>query len=95
MIMPPLVIDVRIQEVDSRRHRVWIPLFLLWPFMLIVVGAALVVSLIVDFVLILSGARYHHFTLLLIGAGRVLAETRGTTAHIRAHDKTHVDVEVY
>jgi hypothetical protein len=95
MILPPLVVDVHIKEPDSRGFRVWVPFFLLWPILLIVVGAALAVSLIVDFVLLIAGARYHHYTLLLIGAGKLLAETRGTTVHVTSKDTTVVDFDIY
>jgi hypothetical protein len=95
MIMPPLVVDVRVREADSRHFRIWLPVFLLWPILLIVVGFALVVSVIVDLVLWMAGARYHHYTLLIFGSLKLLAEVRGTTAHIRSHDESLVDVEIY
>lgn len=82
MILPPLVIDVRVREEGARGFRIWFPFFLLWPLLLIVAGFALVVTLLVDLALALAGARYHSYTLLLVGSLRLLSEARGTQAHI-------------
>jgi hypothetical protein len=94
-IMPPLVIDVRIRERGAAKDvHVWVPFFLLWPLLLVIGGFALVVALAVDLALWLAGARYHHYSLLLIGAIGLLAETRGIRAHIDNPD-AHVDVDIY
>lgn len=83
MILPPLVIDVCVREQGSRSFRIWFPFFLLWPLLLIVVGFALLVTLLVDLASIMSGGRYHRYTALLLGTLRLLAEVRGTHADIR------------
>lgn len=94
MILPPLVIDVRVRERDKRNFRIWFPFVLLWPLLFVLVGFALVVTLVVDFALLVAGARYHHYTLLLLGALQVLADLRGTEAHIDS-TTTLVTVEIY
>jgi len=94
MILPPLVIDVKVRDTGSRSFRIWFPFFLLWPLLLIVVGFALLVALLVDIALYLAGARYHHYTLLLLGALHLLAEVRGTHAHVRSSTSL-VDVDIY
>ena len=94
MILPPLVIDVRVRETGARSFRIWFPFFLLWPLLLVIVGFALVVTIIVDFALLIAGARYHHYTLLLVNALGLLAEVRGTHAHVRNADSL-VDVDIY
>ena len=33
--MIPLVCRVRVDRLDGRRHRIWIPLFLLWPLVIV------------------------------------------------------------
>jgi hypothetical protein len=38
--MIPLVCTVRIDRRDGRRHRIWIPLFLLWPFIIVLIAIA-------------------------------------------------------
>lgn len=92
--LPPLVIDVRVREPGSRNFRIWLPFFLLWPPLFIIVGFALLVTILVDFALFVSGARYHHYTLLVLGSLRVLAEVRGT--HVDAvSDGSVVKVDIY
>ena len=93
MILPPLVIDVRVREAGSRGFRIWFPFVLLWPLLLIVVGFALVVTILVDLALAVGGARYHAYTLLLLGSLKLLAEARGTQAHI-VSDSTFVNVDI-
>lgn len=93
--LPPLVIDVRVRERGKKGFRIWLPFFLLWPVLLVVVGFALVVSLTVDLALLLVGARYHHYSLLLLRSLHLLAQTRGTVAHIDGNDDSVVDVEIY
>jgi len=94
MILPPLVIDVRVRERGARSFRIWFPLVLLWPLLFLLVGFALVVSLVVDLALLIAGARYHHYTLLLLGAMHLLADVRGTHAHVNS-PTTLVNVKIY
>lgn len=94
MVLPPLVIDVRVRETGARSFRIWFPFFLLWPLLIVVLGFVLLVSLLVDLALFMSGARYHHYTLLLLNALHLLAEVRGTHAHVRSADSL-VDVDIY
>lgn len=94
-VLPPMVVNVRIREPGSRGFRIWLPLFLLWPLLLLLLGLAIVVTLIVDFVGIIIGTRFHRYTELLLGSLWILAETRGTRAHIHSHDGSLVDVEIY
>jgi hypothetical protein len=90
-----MVVNVRVHESEGRRFRIWLPVILLWPLLLIVVGFALVVTVLVDLVLYLAGARYYHYTLLLLGALKLLAECRGTHAHVLSRDQSVVDVDIY
>ena len=94
MILPPLVIDVRVQETGARHFRIWFPFFLLWPLLLVVVGFALIVALLVDLALYLAGARYYHYTRLLLGALHLIAEARGTQAHVRSTTAL-VDIDIW
>lgn len=93
MFLPPMIIDVHLREEGSRGFRLWLPFFLLWPLVLPVFLLALLVSSIADLALIVAGARYHHYTALLLGTVRLLAEMRGTHAHIVDSDSfVHVDI---
>jgi hypothetical protein len=95
MYLPPLVVDVYVHENTGKRHHIWVPLFLLWPLFLILLVPVVVVSLIVDAVLWLSGAKYYHYTALIFGALSLLAEARGTSVHTNAQDESVVDIEIY
>ena len=46
MMMPPALLRVRVQGAESRR-RLWIPVFLLWPFVVLVMALALPVCALV------------------------------------------------
>jgi hypothetical protein len=94
MILPPLVIDVRVQERGARRFRIWLPFVLLWPLLFIVVGFALVVSVVVDIALLVVGARFHSYTRLLLGGMQLLADVRGTSAHVDSTENL-VDIKIY
>jgi hypothetical protein len=93
-ILPPLVIDVRVQERGKRNVRIWFPFVILWPLLFIVVGFTLVVSMLVDLALLAAGATYHHYTRLILHAMWLLAETRGTHAQVN-NDTTHVHFDIY
>jgi hypothetical protein len=92
--LPPLVIDVRVRKENARGFRIWFPFVLLWPVLVIIVGFALVVTLLVDLALFASGARYHHYTLLVLGSLRLLADPRDT--HVKAiSDDSLINVDIY
>jgi len=92
--LPPLVIDVRVRGRDAKGFHIWLPFVLLWPLLLVVVGFALVVTALVDFALLMAGARYHHYTLFLLNSLRLFAYVRGT--HVDAETGgSHVNVHIY
>jgi hypothetical protein len=94
MVLPPYVIDVRVRERGAHGFRIWFPFFVLWPLLLVIVAFALVVTVLVDVAMWLAGARPYHLTQLLIGAMRLLADTRGTVARVNS-PTTLVDVKIY
>lgn len=85
-MMPPYLLDMRFTSEDGRRHRLWLPLFLLWPLALVLVVLALVLTLLVDVALLVAGKRYHYYTLLLGGLLGLFSELRGTSVHIHQAD---------
>ena len=92
--IPPWVIAVNVSKPGVRRVRLWLPLFLLWPLLLLAVVLVLAGTLMADLVLLISGARYHHYTLLVISTLALLGAARGT--HVRASDHgNHVNVDIY
>ncbi len=93
MNVPPMILDLTVASPDRRRVRLWLPLFLLWPFALALVVLALVLTIIADVVLLLVGQRYHHYTILVAKSFAALTETRGMV--VRFNDgKTSVDMTV-
>lgn len=92
--LPPLVIDVRVRETNDKSFRIWLPFFLLWPLLFIIIGFVLLVTILVDSALLMVGARYHHYTLLVLTTVRLLGEVRGT--HVNAiSDGSRVKVDIY
>lgn len=92
--LPPVAFDVRVHEKDARSFRIWFPFFLLWPLLLLIVAFVLLVTLLVDLGLLIAGARYHHYSLLVLGTLRLLSEVRGT--HVNALSGTsHINVDIY
>jgi hypothetical protein len=94
MILPPLIIDVHVKEKGSRGFRIWLPFFLLWPLFFPLVALVLLVTRLVDFLLLLAGSRYHHYTALFVGVLRLCAEVRGTKADIVDSKRTRVHVAI-
>ena len=92
--LPPIVVDVRVHRQDARGFRIWVPLVLFWPLLLLLLALALVVTVLFDLALWVGGSSYHHYTMLLLGTVRLLPETRGTRAHI-VNDADRVDIEIY
>jgi hypothetical protein len=88
MNVPPAILDLRVAPPDRRPVHVWLPLFLLWPLALALGILALVLTVLVDFVLVVLGQRYHHYTLLLVRSFGALCATRGMV--IRVNDGTTV-----
>ncbi len=91
MNVPPAILDLKVAPPDGRRVRLWLPIFLLWPLFLALGVLALVFTVIADFVLIVIGKHYHHYTILLVRSFEALTETRGMV--IRINDgETAVDM---
>ena len=92
-MLPPMILDLKVAPADSHPIHLWLPLFLLWPLVLALGVLSLVFTILADVVLLLLGQRYHHYTVLLVGAFGALCETRGMV--IRFNDaKTAVDMTV-
>jgi hypothetical protein len=94
-ILPPLVIDVRVREPGKRGFRIWFPFVILWPLLFLIVGFLLLITVLVDMALLIAGAEYHHYTLLVLSTFRLLAYTRGTHARVNSSDSTLVYLDVY
>ena len=93
MNLPPMVLNLRVASPQRRPVHLWLPLFLLWPFALVLGALALGVALVADGVLLLRGRRYHHYTVLLARVFAALGETSGTVIRF-SNEKTAVDMTV-
>ncbi len=91
-MFPPMLLYLRVSTPERSRHGLWLPLFLIWLLLLPLVVLVLAVSVAVDFVLLLGGQAYHHYTLFLLRAFGLLGATRGTVVHVHS-DETNVDIE--
>jgi hypothetical protein len=85
-ILPPYLIDMRVHSASGRPVHLWLPIFLLWPFVLVIVVLALVLTILADVVLAVFGRPYHHYTMFLLGVFQLTAELHGTTIHINGPD---------
>lgn len=86
MKCPPSIVAMRVVEQGRTKFRIWFPLFLLWPLLLVFLLLTLIASLVVDAVRLVSGQK-HAYTRLVIGCLGVVGETRGTEVSIP--DKNH------
>lgn len=91
----PWVMDLRVGSPERDRPvHVWLPLFLLWPLLLLVALLSFAVTLIADLVLLLVGRPYHHYTVLVYRCLELIAETRGMTVRVNS-DENNVDMTLY
>jgi hypothetical protein len=93
-ILPPWLIDVRVKEPGKKGFRIWVPFVIFWPLMLVLGLVALVVTLVVDVVLFIVGARYHHFTKLLLTAFQTFNECRGLKVDVQEESGEIVHVAI-
>ena len=87
MKCPPYAVAVRVAERESTKFRIWFPLFLLWPLLLIFLLLTLIASLFADGVCLLSGRR-NGYTRLVVGGLGVVGETRGVQLTIEDKCRT-------
>lgn len=93
MNVPPYLIDMHVTSKEGARHHFWIPLFLLWPLLLVLAVLAFILTLLVDVALMASGQRYHYYTFLLAGCFEMLSDLSGTTVYVRNPD-TFLDLVI-
>ena len=92
--LPPLVVHVRVRGEGTRGFRIWLPVVLFWPLLLVVFVLALIGTAVADLVQASMGATYHRYTAFLLSALRLLPETRGTRVYV-AGDDNLLDIEIY
>lgn len=84
--MPPYSVSMRVANEERTKFRLWFPLFLLWPLLLVFVLLTLIATLFADLFSLLTGHR-PGYTRFLFGILGVMGHTRGTEVFIQ--DRSH------
>lgn len=88
MSAPPMVMSLRVTRAEGKPFRLWLPLFLLYPLLLVLVLLALVFTIIADAALMMSRQRYRHYSRLLLGSLGAMAQARGLKVYVHGDDST-------
>lgn len=84
--MVPSVVNLAIRSKKGFRFKLWLPLFILWPVVLVLFLAALPFLFLAEVVLRISGAPLQIFR--LIGAlFSVISSLRGTVIKVESHTR--------
>jgi hypothetical protein len=86
MKCPPYAMSVRVADEERTKFRMWFPLFILWPLLLVFVLLTLIATLLGDLVSLITGYK-PGYTRLLFGVLATVSETRGTAVCIQ--ERTH------
>jgi hypothetical protein len=81
MNAPPAVVNLRVVEEGGRRLHLWLPVFVLWPLLLVVGALAVLVAAVADAVLSML-ARPHRLTAFVLGCFAAVGEMSGTEVSV-------------
>ena len=86
MKCPPYAVSLRVVEQERTKFRLWFPLFILWPLLIVFVLLTVVATLVADLFSLVS---WHKpgYTRFLFGVLGIVSETRGTEVFVQ--DRTH------
>ena len=82
MKCPPYAVSMRIVEEERTKFRLWFPLFILWPLVLVFLLLTQIATLFADAASMISRHR-PGYTRLLFGVLGVVSETRGTEVFVQ------------
>lgn len=87
MNIPPAWLSVKVERQQQKKVRIWLPLFILWPLILVLALLALLVAVILDLVSrrIGKGNGYARFVIGCLGA---LAASRGVQVFVDGKEQT-------
>ncbi len=92
--MVPNVINLRIHDGDKFKLRLWLPLFLVWPIVLVLFAVLLPFIVLADIVLFVTNARICVLR-ILGGVYSLLSALRGLTVRVHSvRSSSYVDVVV-
>ena len=86
MKCPPYLVRMRVDEHERKKVNLWLPLFLLWPLLFVIIVLLVVAAVLADLISLLSWHRTG-YTRFLLGILGLLGETRGT--EVLVQDRTH------
>jgi hypothetical protein len=81
MNIPPLLIYIRFKRIG-----IWFPFLLIWLPLFALLILFTPFAIIGDFFLVISGSKYHHFTVLLLSPLYIIASMRGLEVHVQSTD---------
>lgn len=81
MMVPPAFLTVKVVGQRRKRVRLWLPLFILWPLLLVLLVLALLITVLVDAALMATGRR-SGYTRFAVGCLNVLGATRGVEVSV-------------
>jgi hypothetical protein len=93
--MVPSIISLRIHSGNRFKLRLWLPVFILWPFVLILLLIIAPLVLIAEAVLVIRGTPMHLFR-MIGGVALVVSSLHGTLVNVDSPEKrTIVKMAIY
>ena len=89
MRVPPYLLRLRVTEAGRTKVRLWLPMFIFWPLLLVLGLLAVIVALVADLVSLASVQRPHYTGFVVRGLG-LLGEARGTEVFVNTESQTVV-----
>lgn len=93
-LLPPSLAYLKIRGESEKGFGFWIPIFILWPLFFILLLLVIIITFIVDFILLITGRRYHHFTLFIIESVRTLSNLKGTSINVEEKEESKVKINI-
>ncbi len=89
MKVPPYAFSLRVAEAGRTKVRLWLPMFIVWPLLLVLGLLAVIVALLLDLVFVVTGQR-PHYTAFVVGCLGLMGEARGTEVFVNKESQTVV-----
>ncbi len=86
MRVPPYLVSLRIADGERTKFRLWFPLFILWPLLLVFLLLTVIATLFADLGSLVTGHK-PGYTRFLFGVLGVVSQTRGTQVFVQ--DRSH------
>ncbi|HEY5528512.1 MAG TPA: hypothetical protein VIL51_03555 [Thermoleophilia bacterium] len=89
MRVPPYLFSLRVAEAGRTKVRLWLPMFIVWPLLLVLGLLAVIVALLVDLVFLVTAQR-PRYTAFVVGCLGLAGEARGTEVFVNKESQTVV-----